>query len=105
VETVVLDIMMPGMSGLEVLERLRARDPDLPVIMLTAHASSRNAVAALKFGAFDFIVKGLDHNLVLLAVHRAIRQRRETLKRREEVSRLQACIAELQEVRPEAKAR
>ena len=95
-EAVILDIMMPGMSGLEVLERLHAQDPDLPVIMLTAHPSSQNAIAALKLGAFDFIVKGLGHELILLAVHRAVRHRRETLAKRQEVAQLRARIAELE---------
>jgi two-component system cell cycle response regulator len=99
-ETVILDIMMPGMSGLEVLERLHAQDPDLPVIMLTAFPSSQNAIAALKLGAFDFIVKGLSHELVLLAVHRAVRHRREVLAKREEVAQLRARIAELEATRP-----
>ncbi len=79
VEAVLLDIMMPGMSGLEVLERLQAEDTDLPVIMLTADTRSQSAITALKLGAFDFIVKGLDHDLVVLAVHRALRHRRESL--------------------------
>ncbi|MBI4839569.1 MAG: response regulator [candidate division NC10 bacterium] len=101
VEVVILDIMMPGMSGLEVLERLRAKDPDLPVIMLTAHASSRNAIAALKLGAFDFIVKGLDHNLVVLAVHKALRHRRAALHQKQEVERLRNRIATLEAAHPE----
>jgi two-component system cell cycle response regulator len=96
VEVAILDIMMPGMSGLEVLERLHAQDSHLPVIMLTAYPSSRNAITALKLGAFDFIVKGLGHELVLLAVHRAVRQRRETLATREEVAQLRSRIAELE---------
>ncbi len=94
-EAVILDVMMPGMSGLEVLAQLHARDPDLPVIMLTAHANSRNAIAALKLGAFDFIVKGLEHELVALAVHRAIRHRRDTLNKKRENEQLRARIAEL----------
>ena len=100
VDVVVLEIMMPEMSGLEVLERLHAQDPDLPVIMLTAHASSQNAVAALKLGAFDFIVKGLDPNLIVLATHRAVRHRRETLAKRQEIAQLRARIAELEATRP-----
>jgi len=95
-EAAILDIMMPDMSGLEVLERLHAQDPDLPVIMLTAFPSSQNAIAGLKLGAFDFIVKGLDHTLVVLAVHRAIRHHREILARRQEVAQLRARIAELE---------
>jgi DNA-binding NtrC family response regulator len=95
-EAAILDIMMPDMSGLEVLERLHAQDPDLPVIMLTAFPSSQNAITALKLGAFDFIVKGLDHTLVVLTVHRAVRYRRDTLDRQQEVARLRARIAELE---------
>jgi DNA-binding response OmpR family regulator len=100
VEAVILDIMMPGMSGLEVLERLHARDPDLPVIMLTAYPSSRNAIAALKLGAFDFIVKGLDPHLVVLAVHRALRHRQAVLHQKRELACLRARLAELEAGRP-----
>jgi len=95
-DAVVLDIMMPGMSGLEVLERLHAEDPDLPVIMLTGHSTSQNAITALKLGAYDFIVKGLDQNLVVMAVHRALRHRRETLKIKEEFAQLRAHVQELE---------
>jgi two-component system cell cycle response regulator len=101
VETALLDIVLPGMSGLEVLERLQAQVADLPVIMLTAHATSQNAIGALKLGAFDFIVKGLDHDLVVLAVHRAVRHRRDALNRRRETARLQGRIAELEGGRAE----
>ncbi len=100
VEAVLLDIMMPGMSGLETLDRLHAQASDLPVIMLTANASSQNAIAALKLGAFDFIVKGLEHDMMVLAVHRAVRQHRESVKRKAEVAKLQARIAELEGKRP-----
>lgn len=93
-DAAVLDIVMPGMSGLELLEHLRRRDPELPVIMLTAHVTSQNAIAALKLGAFDFLVKGLDHTLVVLAIHRAIRHRREVLARREEIDRLRQRVRE-----------
>ena len=93
VETLILDIVMPGMSGLEVLERIHEEDPDLPIIMLTGRPTAQNAIAALKLGAFDFLVKGLDHNLVVLTVHRAVRHRRETLARNEELRRLRARLA------------
>jgi len=95
-EAVVLDIMMPGMSGLEVLERLHGQDPDLPVIMLTADTSSQNVITALKFGAFDFITKGLQHDLVVMAVHRAVRHRWDTLNKQREFEQLRARIAELE---------
>ncbi len=96
IEVAILDIMMPGMSGLEVLEHLHAQDPDLPVIVLTAYAGSRNAIAALKLGAFDFLVKGLEHDLVVLAVHRAVRHRREALSKQREIERLRCRVVELE---------
>ena len=95
-EVAILDIIMPDMSGLEILERLHAELPELPVIMLTGYPNSQNAIAALKLGAFDFIVKGLDHSLVALAVHRAVRHRRETLKATQEIARLHGRVAELE---------
>ncbi len=97
IEAVLLDLMMPGMSGLEVLGRLKAQDPDLPVIVLTAHASAPNAITALKLGAFDFIIKGLAPDLVVLAVHRAVRHRRNTVTTRRETEWLRARIAEMEE--------
>ena len=99
VEVAILDIVMPGMSGLEFLERLHAEDPDLPAIMLTADTRSQSVIAALKLGAFDFIVKGLPQDLVVLAVHRAVRHRRDTLDKQREIARLRARIAELEDGR------
>jgi len=101
VEAAILDIMMPGMSGLEVMGHLHAQDPDLPVVMLTAHASSRKALAALTLGAFDFIVKGLDHDLVVLAVHRAVRQRRAAIEQKRENEWLRSRLAESEGHRPQ----
>jgi DNA-binding NtrC family response regulator len=54
---VVLDLVMPGMSGLETLERILAIDPDLQVILLTAHGTVKAGVDALKSGATDFLQK------------------------------------------------
>jgi DNA-binding response OmpR family regulator len=99
VETAMLDIVMPGMSGLEVLERLHEEAPDLPLIMLTGRPTAQNAISALKLGAFDFLVKGLHHNLVVLTVHRAVRHRRETRRQQAEFAQLRARIAELEQPR------
>jgi two-component system cell cycle response regulator len=96
VDAVLLDIVMPEMSGLAVLEHLQAQQPDLPVIVLTSHPTSQNAIAALKLGAFDFLVKGHDQDLVVLAVHRALRHRREARRRRLEGERTQSRIRALE---------
>lgn len=95
-EAVVLDLMLPEMSGLETLERLRKPLPDVPVIILTAHPTSQRAIAALKLGAFDFIVKGLQHDLVILAVRRAVRRFADLRQQKQVIANLEARIRELE---------
>src|SRR4030095_10390324 len=56
-DTVLLDYMMPGMSGLDVLRELRNSESDVPVVVMTAHGSIEVAVEAMKLGAYDFILK------------------------------------------------
>jgi two-component system, NtrC family, response regulator AtoC len=74
-DAVLTDLAMPEMDGLQVLERLRAQDPGVPVVMLTAHGSERVAVAAMKGGAYDYMPKPFDPDEVVLAVRRAIETR------------------------------
>ena len=69
------DLAMPDLDGMQVLERLRASDPSVPVLMLTAHGSERVAVAAMKAGAFDYIPKPFDPDELVLAVRRALEWR------------------------------
>jgi two-component system response regulator AtoC len=68
VDAVVLDLKLGGEDGLDVLKRLRAEDPGLPVVMLTGHGTVRDAVRAVQLGAFDFMLKppDLDHLGVVL---------------------------------------
>ena len=74
VEAVILDLMLPGMSGLEVLDELKKHDPDLPVIMLTAQASIETAIAAMKKGAFDYLTKPFKHDELLILLQKALQQ-------------------------------
>ncbi len=70
---VLLDIIMPGMDGMELLERVRASDPGLPVVILTATKTVKTAVAAMKLGAFDYLQKPFDVDELRLIVERATR--------------------------------
>ncbi|MEJ5368441.1 MAG: sigma-54 dependent transcriptional regulator [Bryobacteraceae bacterium] len=72
VSLVITDYRMPGMSGLELLARIRADFPLLPVIMITAFGSIGNAVEAIKAGAFDYISKPIDFDQLGIAVRRAL---------------------------------
>ncbi|HMQ76445.1 MAG TPA: sigma-54 dependent transcriptional regulator [Flavobacteriales bacterium] len=71
-DLVLCDIKMPKMDGLELLDKLQAHDPDLPVVMISGHGSIDTAVDALKKGAFDFIQKPPDINRILVSVRNAL---------------------------------
>jgi DNA-binding response OmpR family regulator len=70
----ILDIMMPGMSGLEVLRRLHAADPQLPVIMLTARDAPADQVQGLEAGADDYVVKPFTFEVLLARVRAQLRR-------------------------------
>ena len=71
-DLVFLDIWLPGMDGLTMLDRLRAQHPSLPVLMISGHGTIETAVAAIKKGAHDFIEKPLSLEKVIIAVERAL---------------------------------
>jgi two-component system nitrogen regulation response regulator NtrX len=75
-ELVLLDIRMPGLSGLEVLERLKSSEPFTPVVIISAHGDVPTAVEAIKKGAFDFLEKPLDRDRILLTVRRGLEHRK-----------------------------
>jgi DNA-binding NtrC family response regulator len=77
---VITDIRMPGMSGLDLLDRLRGSDEDTDFLVVTAFEDMETAVAAMKAGAYDYLVKPLDLDQVDLVVQRCFRDR--SLRRR-----------------------
>ncbi|MBX3028487.1 sigma-54-dependent Fis family transcriptional regulator [bacterium] len=81
-DVVVSDLRMPDMDGLELLRRLHAARPDLPVILLTAHGSVPSAVAAMRDGAFDYVTKPFDNDELRALVARALDLSRLTRENR-----------------------
>src|SRR5512134_2727141 len=75
VDVVLLDIKMPRMDGIEVLQKIRESRADVSVVMISAHGTFETAVECTKKGAFDFLGKPLDQERVLLTVRNAIEQR------------------------------
>lgn len=73
-DMVILDIMMPGLDGLEVLRRLRAADPRLPVLLLTAKDSPADQVQGLEHGADDYVIKPFSFEVLLARVHALLRR-------------------------------
>jgi two-component system nitrogen regulation response regulator GlnG len=73
-DVLVTDIRMPDMNGLELMERLQARDADIPVIVITAHSDLDSAVSAYQSGAFEYLPKPFDIDEAMELVSRAARQ-------------------------------
>ncbi len=75
-DVVLLDVWLPGMDGLATLARMRERQADAQVVMMSGHGSIESAVRSIKQGAFDFVEKPLSLEKTVLVVRNAIRQRR-----------------------------
>src|SRR5262245_19498297 len=91
----ILDVRMPGASGLELQRRLTAAGADIPVIFLTGHADVRMSVHAMKAGAAEFLTKPVGDQELIDAVHQAISVSRQTRSSRAEVAELQRRFASL----------
>jgi DNA-binding NtrC family response regulator len=95
IDVVLLDVKLGDGNGIELLERVKGHgndsagfDPDIPVVMISGHASIEDAVQSTRFGAFDFLEKPLDRSHVVITVRNAIERRRMAL----EVNRLRAQV-------------
>ncbi|MDQ3070019.1 MAG: sigma-54 dependent transcriptional regulator [Acidobacteriota bacterium] len=89
-DAVILDVMLPDMNGLSVLEEIRRIDEELPVLMITAFASIETAISAMKRGAFDYITKPFKNDEVLVVLNNAIERRRLVAENRALRQNLQA---------------
>jgi len=71
-DLVVLDIKMPGLSGIEVMKAIKKIDPQLPIILLTGHGSTKEGMEGMKYGAYDYLMKPIDINELILKIQEAI---------------------------------
>jgi len=76
-DVVILDVKMPGMDGLETLAAIKLKHPNLEVIMLTGHATVESAIEGMKAGAFDYLMKPCDIDLLMAKIDRAVVKKRE----------------------------
>ncbi len=90
VELVLLDLMLPGISGQEVLQQIRREDPDQVVVVVTAYSSIEGAIEAMRQGAFHYIPKPFKNEEVLLTVRKGLDQRRLTDENRSLKEQLRA---------------
>jgi len=74
-DLVLLDIKMPGMDGLVVLQKIKEKHPDLPIVMISGHGTIETAVEATRHGAYDFLQKPLDLGKLMIVVRNALEQK------------------------------
>ena len=101
-DLVLLDVAMPGRDGVAVLEELRQRFEDLPVVMMSGHGSIETAVRATKLGAYDFLEKPLSYDKLLLCVAHSLeaaRLERENRELRGELAGAHEIVGESQVMR------
>jgi DNA-binding NtrC family response regulator len=89
-DLILMDQNMPGMNGIETMEKIMTRHPGITIIILTAFGSIPLAVEAIKKGAYDYLSKPFDNDELLILIHRALEHRRLT----EEVSQLKKQLQE-----------
>mgnify|MGYP000064522731 FL=1 len=77
-DLVLTDLKMPGMTGVQLLERIKADTPDVPVVLMTAFATVETAIDALRLGAFDYVRKPFDNNDLKAVIARALEHARLT---------------------------
>lgn len=90
VDVIVTDVKMPGMDGIELLSRIKTVQPDLPVIMLTAHGTISSAVEAIKLGALDYLTKPFTREQLRMSIANAL----DVAALKTENRRLRAIVAE-----------
>jgi two-component system, LuxR family, response regulator FixJ len=95
VSCVITDVRMPGLSGIDLLRRLKDLKIDVPVIVITGHGDVALAVEAMKIGAMDFLEKPFDDEVLLASVRSALRQHGGEIKRHSERSEIESRLATL----------
>lgn len=89
-DLILLDLLMPGMDGLEVLKHIKRIDPEALVIIITAYASVESALTAMKMGAYDYIQKPFKNDELLMTIARALEHRqlqKENIRLRDELKK------------------
>lgn len=94
-DLVFLDIKLPDQSGIEILPQIRHLYPDMPVVILTAHASLETAIEAVRAGASDYLLKPIDPEAILARVNKIHEDQQQPRRRREITTQIQTLLEEL----------
>jgi DNA-binding response OmpR family regulator len=94
-DLVFLDIKLPDQSGIQVLPQIRKLYPDMPVVILTAHASLETAIEAVRAGATDYLLKPIDPEAILARVNKINEDQKQPRRKREITTQIQTLLEEL----------
>lgn len=94
-DLVILDLRLPGLNGLQVLEKLHKTNPETVVILITAYGALETAIQAMRHGAYDYLLKPCSVEDILAAVRRGLSELEQERHRRVLVERLQRTVQEL----------
>jgi two-component system nitrogen regulation response regulator GlnG len=89
-EVIITDVRMPGIDGLELMDRIRSECPQIPIIVMTAHSDLQSAVDAYQGGAFEYLPKPFDLNDVVTVTHRALERARLNRAETTKVSKVES---------------
>jgi two-component system, LuxR family, response regulator FixJ len=92
---IITDVRMPGLSGIDLLRRVKELGIEVPVIVITGHGDVPLAVEAMRFGAVDFLEKPFDDEILLQSVRAALRQQAGAAKRQSERAEIEGRLATL----------
>lgn len=94
-DLMLLDLVMPGLGGLQVMEKARKIAPNTIIIMLTAHGTLSSAIQAMRHGAHDYLLKPASAPKIMASVEEGLRRRQEALRKQELVRQMERAIKEL----------
>ncbi len=97
-DLVFLDIKLPDGNGMTLLPKIHTMYPDMPVLILTAHATLESAIEAVRQGARDYLLKPIDPELILTRIREVLAEQGQPKRRREITSQIQSLISELRQI-------
>jgi DNA-binding response OmpR family regulator len=97
-ELMFLDLNLPGMSGIDLLVKVHKQVPQMPVLILTAHAELESAIQAVRLGARDYLIKPVEPVLIITRVAEILAESEQPTRKREIVGQIQSLLAELQKM-------
>ena len=97
-ELAFIDLLMPGIGGLALLAELRKLYPEMPVLILAAHATLDSAIEAVRQGARDYLVKPADPKLIISRVKAILEEQRQPQRQREILAQIQSLVSELNQI-------